>query len=302
MVDKSQLYVADGAEVYIYSLTDLTLKKKFGKAGEGPREFKIGGRKTEIHVQSENIIVNSTARLSFFTKDGAFIKEMNAPFGRGFQPLGNDFVGWHHVTRKDKQIGMNRSLKLRGPDLEELKELCIVEGKYIRGKGYRVFSEPPVFRVHEGKIFVGGRKDFTIRVFDKNGAQLSPITMEYERQAVNEEHKKGVINYIKTSPDYRETRDFFIKVLLFPDLFPAIWDFHVDKGRIYVLTYKLVEGKTETFIFDTKGQLLKKVFLPIHKENHFRVTSPFAVGNGNLYQLIENDDEEWQIFIHPAAH
>ena len=41
LADSKQLYVADGASVLIYSLKDLKLRKKFGRKGEGPGEFKV---------------------------------------------------------------------------------------------------------------------------------------------------------------------------------------------------------------------------------------------------------------------
>ncbi|MCP4157863.1 MAG: hypothetical protein GY757_59690, partial [bacterium] len=42
VVDQSnnELFITDGVNVNIYSLTDFKLKKRFGKAGEGPQEFR----------------------------------------------------------------------------------------------------------------------------------------------------------------------------------------------------------------------------------------------------------------------
>jgi hypothetical protein len=40
-VDKNQLYITDGASVFIYSLKDYQLQKKFGKRGEAPGEFLV---------------------------------------------------------------------------------------------------------------------------------------------------------------------------------------------------------------------------------------------------------------------
>jgi hypothetical protein len=47
-VENDKLFVTEGVNIYIYSLKNFSLIKKFGKDGEGPREFKInpfGGKK-----------------------------------------------------------------------------------------------------------------------------------------------------------------------------------------------------------------------------------------------------------------
>ena len=42
MVDKDKLYILEFPHIYIYSLDDFRLIKKFGRQGEGPQEF-MGG-------------------------------------------------------------------------------------------------------------------------------------------------------------------------------------------------------------------------------------------------------------------
>jgi hypothetical protein len=38
-MDDTQIYFVDGVSIYIYSLNDLSFKKKFAKEGEEPRVF-----------------------------------------------------------------------------------------------------------------------------------------------------------------------------------------------------------------------------------------------------------------------
>ena len=40
-VDNHQIYITDKETIYIFSVVDFKLKTKFGKEGEGPKEFKI---------------------------------------------------------------------------------------------------------------------------------------------------------------------------------------------------------------------------------------------------------------------
>jgi hypothetical protein len=82
----------------------------------------------------------------------------------------------------------------------------------------------------------------------------------------------------------------------FPRYFP-IQSFQVDDGKIYVQTFKLVRGKSEFYIFDLGGNLLRKVMVPF-RGSELLCAYPFTIAQGKIYQLIENDDtEEWELHI-----
>ena len=75
-LDGENMYITEGTTVYIFSLKDFSLKKKFGKEGEGPQEFKIfpvAGLK--LSVLPDALMLESIGKLSFFSKDGEFKKE-----------------------------------------------------------------------------------------------------------------------------------------------------------------------------------------------------------------------------------
>jgi hypothetical protein len=58
------MYVSEGFSVYIYSLTDFQLKKKFGKKGEGPREFIVQPPvPLIINLREDNIIVTGRGKI-----------------------------------------------------------------------------------------------------------------------------------------------------------------------------------------------------------------------------------------------
>ena len=67
-LDKDQIYITEGASIYIYSLKDFKFVKKFGKEGEGPHEFKIIPQlPLIINVQTDKLLVNSLGKISRFT-------------------------------------------------------------------------------------------------------------------------------------------------------------------------------------------------------------------------------------------
>jgi len=72
--------------------------------------------------------------------------------------------------------------------------------------------------------------------------------------------------------------------------------FLVADQKIYILTYKEKDEKFQFLVLDINGKHLKTVFLPLNKEKDdvFGFT-PFCIKNGTLYQLIETEDEEWEL-------
>ncbi|TFG75463.1 MAG: hypothetical protein E4H23_10710, partial [Chrysiogenales bacterium] len=80
-MDDSQYYITEGASIFIYSFKDHKFIGKFGKSGEGPREFKstLAGFGLSVLPMGDHLLINSMDKLSFFKKNGEFIKELKAP-------------------------------------------------------------------------------------------------------------------------------------------------------------------------------------------------------------------------------
>ncbi len=60
--------------------------------------------------------------------------------------------------------------------------------------------------------------------------------------------------------------------------------------------WKWENKRVEFFIFDLKGKLEKNIYIPFAFQDALR-PYPAAIKNGKLYQLIENDEEEWELHI-----
>jgi hypothetical protein len=64
-----------------------------------------------------------------------------------------------------------------------------------------------------------------------------------------------------------------------------------------VQTFKREKEKSEFYIFDLDGKLIRKVMAPI-REAEFLLAYPFTIANGKIYQVTENEDtEEWELHI-----
>ncbi len=304
LVDDDQLYITEGSSVFIYSMKDFKLIKKFGRKGEGPEEFK---GKPQLNVQGVHILVNSTAKVSFYTKSGIYIREVNnIVSGHTFQPLKDGYVGYYSTVDKDgvrySGIYIYDMKFARIKNVYKYKSIAQSE----RGKGWRLFAMTYITPlVCDNKIVVAGGVDFIIDVFDDKGEKLFAINREYKRVKFTEVHKEKILYLYKTRPSTAPDYDWWEKNIYFPDYFPAIRKVYTADKKIYVRTYREKENKSEFFVFDVRGKLLKHVFLPIAESSaknaypYMQDSSPFTIKNGNLYQLIlDEETEEWSLHVH----
>jgi hypothetical protein len=85
--------------------------------------------------------------------------------------------------------------------------------------------------------------------------------------------------------------------LEFPDYFPPISSFFIDNNKVYAGTYNLQGDTLEFYIFSLKGKLLKKQFVTFSFIEGSLQPYPLTMKNGKLYQLIENEEEEWELHV-----
>lgn len=297
IMDNEQLYVCDGAVVSIYSLKDFSLAAKFGKEGEGPEEFKLSASKNGlfIHPHTDYLLISSVNKVSFYTKEGKFIKEMRVGSNQAagnYQTIGNKFAGVDFTVGGD--LSMVFTINLFDDKFTKIKEIY---KRDFMTRGSMTFPMVvPIFFVEDNKIIAPVDEAFALNIFDADGNKISGIHRDYKRLKVKEDYKKGVHQFFKTDPGTKQVYEaFFKKLLKFTDYFPAIQNFIADQGKIYIQTYLKEDGKYEYFIYDLKGKFLKRLFLPVAYMNGL-MPSPFTIENHTLYQLIENEDEEeWEL-------
>jgi len=303
VIDGGQLFITEFPQVLIYSLTHLKLIKKFGKAGEGPGEFA-----REIHLlvspnHPEYIIVNSRMKVSYFSRDGKFVKEIRSRSGSSasiYKPLGKNYAAYG-LLHGDTAYN---TIDLYDTDLKKIKQVIKWERIFQRGRYFDPTQNDwyaGEFSIYQNKIFFLLRKNGDIKVFDHLGNKLFSFNYDYERIPVTSEDKKEIIKFFRNHPEYGTVYETRLKpVMKFPDVYSAARVLTVTDDKIYVLTYKRKEGKTEFIIFDIEGNFLKKSMVPFKNEN-IRQHYPFTINNGLLYQLVENiDDEQWELHIHPV--
>ena len=181
IVDNNQLFITEDTTIYIYSLKDFKLQTKFGKRGEGPGEFRDIGYGVKLEPMVDSLIVYSPGRVSYFTKDGKFIKEKQVtdPRKGQFQKLDDKYVGT--ATKKEKQK-IYFALNLYDAELKVITELYKYEHpffpktKIINPLNARVCT----FYVYDKKIFFDDLEG-NIHILDAGGKEVGVIKPSYEK-------------------------------------------------------------------------------------------------------------------------
>ncbi|MCP4216766.1 MAG: hypothetical protein GY765_19100 [bacterium] len=289
--DADQFYVCEGSTIHIYSIKDYKLIAKFGKEGEGPQEFKAFAF---VIPWKGKLLVNSLAKVSYFSRDGKFEKEIRAE-GMGnnvFFPLDEGYVGASRAT-EDKFL---------------FTTVCLFDAKLVKGKEvFRAKSDSQqtgpitllktqsIHRTHGNRIYVAAKEGFVINVLDHTGKQLFTIKEEDEKMEMTAGEIKKIDDTLKVL--YRTQYQFFKDRLKYPDYYPSIMSLFIKNDKIYVLTYlRKGDDRFLTYMFDLKGKLLGKSYIRFVMESALK-GFPATIDNGKLYQLIENDEEEWELHI-----
>jgi beta-lactamase regulating signal transducer with metallopeptidase domain len=310
-VDTNDLFVRDGYSIKIFSLKDYKLKLQFGNKGEGPGEFK---RPPRISILPDSIFVRNASKIFWFTKEGKLIKEMKKSPADGIgvlTPVGEKFIG----TETDlsdrtsfKTSTYNVCVAIFNSELENTKEIFRYQKYYNMVYAMPGVNEDakwnmidPILKYDYDrttqKIFVvDASKGFYIEVFDENGDKLYTIDKKMDQIKVTKDYKEQTFEAfkekMKKSWQYMKKRKF-----VYPEYFPQIMTFNVADGKIYVSTFKRKNNKTEFIILDQKGEILKKVFLPV-KVDGDRILY-YSIANNKFYQILENEEKEsWELHIH----
>jgi hypothetical protein len=292
VIDDSQIYITENTSIYIYSLNDLKFKKKFGKVGEGPKEFK---NFVVITPGPDHLLINSLGKISFYTKDGVFKKEIKTKAGIGsalFLPIKEGFIG--RGVRQENKI-FYITINFYDSGLKKGKELYRMKSPFQQSGKIELLSRTFVYKTHENIIFVAGKEGFIIDVLDHTGKLLFFINQKYEKRKFTPADEKKFRDYFQTR--FKAQYEAVKNRISFPNYYPEIIDFFITDNKIYVLTWKWEKEKIEFLIFNLKGKLIKKNFIPFVFQNALQAY-PWAIKKGNLYQIIEDEDtEEWELHI-----
>ncbi len=298
-VDGGKIYINEGDTITIYSLKEHRLLKRFGRKGDGPKEFRLdrGNSEVQLYLHEDSLQVNSVTRISYFSRTGEFMRVLTTLEGDYLQAVGDGYAGWRRVYEDNVRYDL---VNLYDAKLKKVKEM------FRRANGIQPQAKKinpltwfiDIYQCYKGRIYING-VDGNIYVFDAGGNKLYTITLQEKRIKLTDTDREGITKYYKEEDHYWKTVWHQVKTwITFPEYYPVIASFQVVDDRIYVETFNRKNGKKQFLVLDLEGKVLNRVFLPLAREAFF-TTYPFTIKNNRLYQMIENQDtEEWELHTH----
>ncbi len=306
-VSGNRLYSIEGAKIYIYSLNDVKLIKRFGRVGEGPGEMAAGDiDSNELSVYSNNIVVRDGKKCLYFSMDGKYIKEKKMLWPpSGLLYLNSNFIGVKHLNDTMKNGRYDITLNIFDKDMKIIKELYRQNFLLQVDKKNNMIPDSINYCIYKDKIYVEkSLKGFMIEIYDFKGNSLYTIKKEIKKNKITKEYINKTIKRYKNDPIAKLLGvKKFEKKMYFPKYFPRIKNIMVNEDRIYVKTFKTKKDKEEYIIMELDGKIIKKVFLPetikpklvdLMKGN---CGTFYFFKDNKFYYLKENENEKWELHV-----
>ena len=304
-VDDDQVYITEGVTISIFSLKDHTLTVRFGKPGEGPEEFKTHRHNSTplfLDVQTDQLLISSQGKISWFSKAGTFIKERKLMNGRSvanYQPVGNNYIAYRNLSETTAHYNL---LILTDNVFNDLKQLAKQKNPFqFKQKMDPIARELKFLSDITCNHIVADVSNNSLVIFDAQGKKRFTVEPNVPKIKLASNHKEKVLDYYRTDPQRKQYLDYMKRHIHYPfDHLPLIRTWAVADGKIYVMTYdqKKDESKTLCLVYDKTGKQVARNFIPLRFES-FLEAYPYTIKNNTLYQVIENDDEEWELHSTP---
>jgi len=291
IIDGPYIYLTEKSTVFIYSSENYKYINKFGREGQGPSEF--SGFLTII-PQPGHLIINSLGKISFFSGTGEFIKELKSPrVNSVFFPLETGFIGRARAFESNTAFF---TVNLYDLELKKGKEIYRVEDFEQPRKSKITFPiREPKYATLNNKIIIAGKPGFIVDILDQTGKQLHSITNKnFKRRKFTSQDEKEFREFLKA--EYKERYHRYKQYLQFLEYFPEISFLFTDSNKIYVSTWRISNSKIELFEYDIKGKLLNIYFVNIFWQSMLK-PYPLRIHNGKIYQLLENQEQQWELHI-----
>jgi hypothetical protein len=234
--------------------------------------------------------------MGFYDFSGRYLNEVKLEQGSAFyKSINNKFVGQGDLT--ESGVGYY-TVNLYDSTLKRIKEIFRIENPYnsVLRKN-RMYTRNLCYQTYKDRIYIKGRsEDFVIDVYDKDGNKLKTIDIPYTRLTVTEEHQEAAYDLYRNHPLFSKYFEELKKEIVFPEYLPAIKDFRIDGDKLYVLTYRREDDKSEFYILDLEGNMKKKIMLPFIWKN-IQVTS-YVINNEKLYQIVKDENtQDWNLIM-----
>ena len=267
-IEGNRLIAVERVEILIYSLTDFKYQKRFGKAGEGPGEFRLspaeGYNKIKVNLQADAILVSSLGKLSIFSKEGNLKQELPIPPQiLELKALGRGYVGWRSAFEE----GVNYWLvNLYDAKVNKVKELFRMKNTYQRSEGLTILARTLLYETSRNNVFITSSEELKLDIFDSSGKYVSSIRQDYNRLKFTPAAREKCLDWFKV--EHAQIYQRLRYHIHFPRYFPSMRALTIS-DRIYIITYDQEGEKSGCLIFDKTGKFQARKFLPLKSISHF---------------------------------
>lgn len=276
--EDEKIYVLDYKEAHIKVFDrDGIYLMTIGRPGQGPGEL---NRPRSISVnQNELMVQESGSRLSFFSLDGKFLRNVSTKgtwvLRSRIDSKGNIVVTEGFLDPKNPRY----LVKKFDAEMNLFDEIATSPAPDSR-KSYNPFMPIHYWLIDKDDTIVYSYpEEYEIQIFNPDGKPIKKITKEYEPVKITEEEKKEFIEGVP--PQARTRYDFSKHHSAFQRFFLD------DESRIFVQTWEKI-GDKEIYrydVFDNEGKYVARIALR---------NTPYVCKGGKLYS-IEEDEEGYQI-------
>lgn len=273
-VDGNNLYIFDEADyaLQIYTISPFALKLKIGKKGDGPHDFKY---LPFVYVQPESLACTDFTKTVWFSKKGSVLKVKEYTDFSDFDlnsemllfPIGDQYI---RITADHGE--QKRHVYLLDFEGKTIKELY--EGPFTWRREAPIHYRTDTFCYKDMTFIADTLKGFHISVFNDKG------------------------NHLYTIDKSRDVEKILDR--------PLLHQFCVSEEKIYATTYKKKNNQTEMIILDLKGNILRRLYLPLSSIQPKRGVlryDLFTVDQEKLFELIKNEEtEKWELIITDLKH
>ncbi len=293
-LNSSKLYIVHEAQVTVLDKNTLKVITTFGKAGPGPKEFLLApGVQLGIQTDGEEIIISSLGKVSFFTLNGEYKNEMAYSTMNALFPTrlpNKNYLGYGFTQDDAKKL--YRTIVLCDEKLNRIREVSrILHTFQGAGQGLTAMSGFFNFTTTDQFVFLPGKEENEIDVMDLSFNKTLTITVPKGTKAIDQGFKDRFMDELKANPLTKNNLDQF-KPIKYPSHFPSILFIITEKEKLYVFTWDW--GKQSTYyVYNYKtGQHVSTSKVTIRFQSPL-LPAPIAIDNGILFQVSENDNEEW---------
>jgi len=308
-MDNQDIVIGDNFDILVFSKKDYKLKAKFGKKGEGPGEFM---EPPALRLLPDGTIqAFSFNKFCIFSKEGKMLRDHRleatiASMIQDIYEIKDKYILTRRLIIENKSALLTFTLADR--KFNEIKEFyrtnydisipSATGFKYLKMINYLIEIE-----IYKNKVYIAdAQKGFHFKIFNAEGELEYTIEKDFPKVKVDEDFKTKAAEYFKTTsrPQWERLRQYGLQFTFYEN-FPAIFSFRIADDKIYVITYKTKDNKHEFLILNLKGELEKRLFLPLKSLRFYEINAynrfkPYLIENNQLYEIYEDEKTEiWEL-------